>query len=128
MANSYALDPWFGCELWTGSLNSSGYGTHWVDGKPRLAHVVSWERAGRALPPGHDLDHLCRRRRCRALAHLELVTKVENMRRKRWSARAARATCAAGHELFMHGRRTPEGGVVCRICSGVWRAPRPGGE
>lgn len=123
MANTWERDPWFGCELWTGSMSSSGYGTHWVQGKPRLAHQVAWERAGRVVPPGQQLDHLCRRPRCRALAHLECVPTSENMKRKRWGHRAARERCAAGHELFIHGRRTPEGGLVCRICSGTWASP-----
>jgi hypothetical protein len=116
-------DPWFGCELWpAGKLNSSGYGTAWVDGKPRMAHYLAFERARGPVLPGMVLDHLCRRRRCCAVAHLQPITQAENTRRRAHGYRVrTMVRCPAGHDLFAHGRRTPEGGVICRICSGVWR-------
>lgn len=118
-------DPWFGCELWVGSVNNAGYPTYWEDGRPRQAYFVALERAGVVIPPDREPDHLCRRRVCVALAHFELVTRVENQRRKFWRHRSQLTTCAKGHDLLVHGRRTPEGGLVCRICSGVWKPPGP---
>lgn len=120
MANTWERDPWTGCELWTGSLNSNGYGTHWdKEGRPRLAHYVAWESANGRVPAGKVLDHQCRRRTCRAVAHLEVVSQSENTRRQRWSHRATRAKCSKGHDLWKHGRRTDAGGTICRACSGV---------
>lgn len=113
-------DPWFGCELWLGSVNSNGYATYWGGGQPRQAYLVAWERANGAIPEGKELDHLCRRRLCVAPAHFELVSRNENQRRKFWSHRSQLKSCAKGHELAVHGRRTPEAGMICRICSGVW--------
>jgi hypothetical protein len=113
-------DPWFGCELWRGSVNNAGYPTYWDAGRPRQAYYVALERAGIDVPPGREPDHLCRRRLCVAIAHLELVTRVENQRRKAWAHRSQLTTCSKGHDLFVHGRRTPESGTICRICSGVW--------
>lgn len=113
-------DPWFGCDLWRGAVNSNGYPTVWDGGRPRQAYYVALERAGVVIPPQREPDHLCRRRLCVAPAHFELVTRAENQLRKAWAYRSQLAACPKGHDLFIHGRRTPEAGVVCRICSGVW--------
>ena len=118
-------DAFYGCHLWTGSLNSGGYPTYWGGGQPRQAYLVALERAGIAVPPGKAVDHLCRRRRCVALAHLEVVTQAENTRRISWAWRSKLKTCARGHDLDVHGRRTPEGGRVCRLCSGTWCPTEP---
>ncbi len=117
-------DPWFGCELWVGSTNNAGYPTYWDHGRPRQAYYVALERAGIVVPPGHEPDHLCRRRSCVAVAHLEVVTRYENQLRKSWGHRSQLIACPKGHDLFLNGRRTPEGGSVCRICSAVWK-PEP---
>jgi hypothetical protein len=117
-------DPLFGCELWCGSVNSAGYPTVWDHGRPRQAYYVALERAGVTIPPDREPDHLCRRRLCVAPAHFEVVTRTENQLRKAWAYRSQIAACPKGHDLFIHGRRTPEAGVVCRICSGVWSPTR----
>lgn len=106
-------DPIFGCELWTGRLDREGYGYH---GTSR-AHIVLWIREHGAIAPGLELDHLCRRRNCVALHHLELVTRAENERRKSWRYRIRRATCPRGHDLERHRVVTPEQGIVCRQCN-----------
>lgn len=113
-------DSWFGCELWLGSVNSNGYPTLWEHGRPRQAYYVALERAGIVVPEDREPDHLCRRRLCVAVPHLQLVTRNENQRRKFWAHRSQLAACSKGHDLHTHGRRTPEAGIVCRICSGVW--------
>jgi len=113
-------DGWFGCELWTGSINNSGYPTYWDHGRPRQAYYVALERAGIEVPEGREPDHLCRRRLCVAVPHLEVVTRYQNQARKWWAHRSQLQTCPKGHDLFQHGRITPEKGTICRICSGVW--------
>lgn len=51
-------------------------------GKRRLtAHRKAWEDAGRSVPDGMELDHLCRHRWCRNVEHLELVTHRVNSQR-----------------------------------------------
>ena len=114
-------DPWFGCELWRGAVNNSGYPTYWDAGRPRQAYYVALERAGVLVPEGKEPDHLCRRRLCVAVAHLEVVPRYENQCRKWWAHRSQLKTCPNGHDLYVHGRMTPEKGTVCRICSGVWK-------
>jgi hypothetical protein len=112
-------DPHTGCLLWQGTDNGRGYGTDWSTGRPRLAHYVAWEAVHGPVPAGKQLDHGCRRRRCVALAHLELVSQSENLLRRSWAHRSRRSHCPKGHDLFLEGRRTPEGGNVCLRCSGV---------
>jgi HNH endonuclease len=106
-------DPIFGCALWTGRLDADGYGFH---GRSR-AHIVTWERANGPVPEGKELDHLCRRRHCVALHHLEAVTRAENERRKSWAYRAKRTRCPRGHTMSLHHQVTPERGIVCRMCN-----------
>lgn len=106
-------DPIFGCELSTARLDRDGYAFH---GRTR-AHLAAWEREHGQIADGMEVDHLCRRRNCVALHHLELVTRSENEKRKNWRYRARRQRCPVGHELSMHGVVTPEGGRVCRQCN-----------
>ena len=110
---STELDPIFGCLLSTGRKDRDGYAFH---GATR-AHLHAWRAAGRDIPAGMELDHLCRRRHCRALHHLELVTRSENELRKSWRYRARRKTCPAGHDLTTNRVVTPESGIVCRQCN-----------
>lgn len=106
-------DPVFGCELATGRRDREGYAFH---GQAR-AHIAAWVAAHGPVPDGKELDHLCRRRHCSALHHLECVTRSENEKRKRWQYRARRTHCPRGHALAEHGVVTPEGGRVCRACN-----------
>jgi hypothetical protein len=105
----------YGCWLWTGRRDREGYGR---TGAALAYHAVYAAEVG-AVPPEHELDHCCRRRNCVAPHHLEPVKRRENERRKQWSYRIRRRRCARGHDLYERGRRTPEGGIVCRTCSGV---------
>ena len=120
------VDPFFGCWLWTKSTNSNGYGTAWLRSGPRLAHYHVWEvETGQAVPEGKVADHCCRRRTCVNPAHLAIVTQGENNRRIGWDYRSRIKKCPKGHDLEVHGRRTPEAGMVCRVCSGTWDKPAP---
>jgi hypothetical protein len=69
------------CWLWKGSLDGKGYGQFSIDNLNFVAHRVSFVLAGRTVPVGLELDHLCRVRRCVNPAHLEPVTHRENVRR-----------------------------------------------
>jgi hypothetical protein len=107
------VDPVFGCDLVTSRLDRDGYAFH---GKTR-AHIVAWVGEHGAVPEGLVLDHLCRRRNCRAVHHLEPVTQSENEKRKRFAYRMRRKVCQFGHDLTVARVLTPEGGVVCRTCN-----------
>jgi hypothetical protein len=103
----------FGCDLATGRRDRDGYAFH---GSTR-AHIAAYVARYGPVPPGLEVDHMCRRRSCRSWWHLEAVTRSENEKRKRFGYRAKRTTCPCGHDLAGNRAVTPEGGVVCRICN-----------
>lgn len=69
------------CWVWGLSCNTSGYAHGRVDGKLRLIHVTMWIAENGPVPVGLELDHLCEVRRCVNPAHLQPVTRTENVRR-----------------------------------------------
>ena len=64
------------CVLWTGALDQKGYGNFrcsLMPGGTIKAHRFSWLMTGGILPPGKQLDHRCRNRRCVNPNHLRLM-------------------------------------------------------
>jgi hypothetical protein len=122
-----SLRPELGpCWLWTASLDTKGYGQLNAGRRGAgmvRAHRVAYELAYGALPAGRELDHLCRRRSCVNPAHLEAVSRAENMRRgligegrRRWVASITH--CRRGHpydpaNTYHH---PPHGTRICRQC------------
>jgi hypothetical protein len=111
-----------GCWWWTGKVAGNGYGKfplgrRVLDGDRReeYAHRFAYESLIGLIPPGMQLDHLCRNRICINPDHLEVVTPRENTRR---GGPARKSVCVRGHELVGHniyfspstGRRS------CRTC------------
>lgn len=77
------------CWLWTGHLNSKGYGQLNVGKRLPMAHRLSYEWAVGEIPTGLVIDHLCRVRNCVNPDHLEPVTTaVNNARGLRHAERA----------------------------------------
>lgn len=109
-------EPMSGCHLWIGSALPSGYGTFWFNGRRVYAHRFAVEQAGRPIPEGMTVDHLCSTRACVNPAHLEVVTTQENIRRSRGSA--SKTHCPQGHpyagdNLYV---RPGDGARLCRAC------------
>jgi hypothetical protein len=67
------------CTVWTGALNSAGYGNFRRGSANVLAHRFAWERAYGEIPIGYSLDHKCFNRKCVNVDHLRLATKKQNM-------------------------------------------------
>lgn len=109
------------CVVWTGALNSRGYGVYRHEGRAALVHRVAWVDAHGEIPDGLTVDHLCLNRRCVNVDHLELVTYSENSIRKG----ASFTHCIRGHEL---ARRTRNGGRdnerYCPTCENEQRRAR----
>lgn len=108
----------FGCDLASGRLDRDGYAFH---GKTR-AHIHAYVQAHGAVPADRVLDHLCGRRACRSVHHLEAVTQSENLKRRRFMYRWRIKRCPRGHELADTRVVVPDAkgrpsGVVCRACN-----------
>ena len=80
LAQRVRRDDETGCWEWLGAHKRGGYGHMSVDGSMRLVHRLAWEVVMGPLEPGMEIDHLCRNRTCLNPAHLEPVTKEENVR------------------------------------------------
>lgn len=108
-----------GCWLWTGCLNSKGYGQF----NHRAAHRVAYERCIGPIPDGLEIDHVrargCEHRNCVNPAHLEAVSHWENVMRGDTIAakRRAQTHCIHGHEFTPENTYIWRGGRSCRACS-----------
>lgn len=106
------------CWLWTGTKNHAGYGSFSVGRARRLgAHRWSYEHFVGAVPAGLELDHLCRVRHCVNPAHLEPVTRQENLRRGvRTEHMSMRTHCPRGHAYDEANTGWYKATRYCRAC------------
>lgn len=133
------------CHVWSGPLNDKGYGVIRFPPSQRTvgAHRVSWLLDRGPIPEGMVLDHLCMNPVCVNVAHLEIVTQSENVRRAiahhqaagtgRWSHLGD--VCRKGiHEMTEENRYAIRKagvfrGYTCRACTResnrLWRAANP---
>lgn len=108
------VDPHYGCWLWRQRIDGDGYAR---TKSGALAYRIVYEAEVGPIADGLEPDHTCRRRECCAPHHLDLVTREENERRKRWRRRLKITHCPRGHELTsLVAIVTPQGGRVCRTC------------
>jgi hypothetical protein len=125
------------CWEWTGGRTRSGYGAASKEKKRRIgAHAFAVELLVGAIPAGMEPDHLCRNRACvkavadeHGPAHLEVVTKRENVRRGTSPAaiNARKTHCKRGHPFDDANTMIERSGSrQCRICKREalrrWRA------
>lgn len=76
----YQEDPKTGCWEWLGPRHL-GYGMTNLDNRSISAHVYMYQKFVGEIPPGMQIDHLCRNRgRCNP-SHLEAVTPAQNVQR-----------------------------------------------
>lgn len=86
LANS-VVDDSSGCWVWLGNTDRKGYGRICVRRHGRPTGVRA-HRLALVVLVGHDIDevltvdHLCRNPGCINPAHLEVVTRAENTRRR----------------------------------------------
>lgn len=65
------------CKLWTGALDSSGYGLKWVDGKLQKVHRLAFKESYGAFPVNKCL-HTCDTPACYEPTHLYDGTTQQN--------------------------------------------------
>lgn len=102
------------CWIWTGALSANGYGSF----RGTSAHRWAYEHIIGPVGEDLDLDHLCRVRACCNPAHLEAVTRSENLRRG-YAARGSEPACQRGHDFTPAntGTNSRSGHRFCRECS-----------
>lgn len=76
----YIVDE-HGCWVWQLARNAHGYGSMRVGPSNLGAHRIYYERVHGPIPDGMLIDHLCRNRACVNPAHMQVVSKRENVRR-----------------------------------------------
>lgn len=108
------------CWEWRGGKYSNGYGRFTVGGTKRMwsyvAHRFAYEISVGPVDSALDLDHLCRNRSCVNPAHLEPVSRAENLRRAR-EFKAPVTHCRHGHEYTPENTYVnPKGRRICRTC------------
>lgn len=108
-----------GCIEWTGTL-ARGYGqVTGPDGRMMVVHRVVYENLVGAIPPGTEVDHLCRNRKCCRTDHLEAVTPRVNVRRARGWTFDDGWVCKRGHRVIESRVRD---GVRCKQCLDMHRS------
>ena len=85
------------CWIWTAGKNGMGYGA-FHPGYPRQvsAHRWAYELLVGPIPPGLQLDHLCRVPSCVNPRHLEPVTPKVNLNRG-YNSNQKKTQCPQGH-------------------------------
>jgi len=101
-----------GCWQWVASKNEDGYGIFRGAGY-NLAHQWSFRHAGKMVPPGMEIDHVCRNRACVNPDHLEAVPHVVNCRR---GGNAQATHCKNGHEFTPENTIAGKNRRTCREC------------
>lgn len=102
------------CWEWRGAT-TRGYGAVNSGGRGRIlrVHVALWTLLVGPVPPGLELDHLCRNRRCCNPDHLEPVTRAVNVAR---GSRGAGRPRLAGCRRFGHPLKRTATRTVCLTC------------
>lgn len=91
----YIPEPNSGCWLWMAGINKYGYGHFMMRNPKRMerAHRISYQMAGKKIPRGKMILHICDVRCCVNPEHLVSGTQSENMqqclRRNRYSKHKA---------------------------------------
>lgn len=114
-----------GCWLWTGTLDDYGYGQLYggfENGRERAplkAHRLAYELFVGPIPDGLTIDHVCQVKRCVNPAHLDVVTKGENTRRRHRPGYFNQPmACKRGHDWTKYppGIAVRKNGTVSRTC------------
>jgi hypothetical protein len=105
-----------GCWQWTGT-SWAGYGRMWDDRTKAMVNVhrIAYELFIGPIPPGHEIDHLCRNPGCCNPEHLEAVNHQTNIKRGKQGSKIA---CIYGHDWSnpYNAGTAKNGRRYCREC------------
>jgi hypothetical protein len=76
-----------GCLIWIGPTSGKdgrgrGYPRMSLDGGTVAVHITAFVLENGPIPPKKQIDHKCRNRLCVNPDHLEMVTHLQNQRRR----------------------------------------------
>jgi hypothetical protein len=106
------VDEDSGCWVWRGCTNPDGYGLITFEGRQTTVHRVSYILHVGDIPPGKELDHICKNRRCLNPAHLEAVVHRENVMRGGSAIRSE--FCKKGHRFDGYDKKRNR--QYCKTC------------
>lgn len=112
----------YACWLWNGPRNARGYGLTPAKHGSKLAHRLIYELLVGPVPPGMELDHLCRQRGCVNPNHLKVCTHFENATApgsRIGRHNATKTHCPAGHEYLVDNSYIHKGKRNCRKCHSI---------
>jgi hypothetical protein len=69
-----------GCWIWNGSTNQKGYGKLRVGNRVIYAHRLIFSILVEPINDGMVINHVCKRRNCMNVAHMEMVAGPDNCR------------------------------------------------
>jgi len=130
----FYIDELTGCHVFTGRLNSGGYGS--LSLKRRLddghiwtrnayAHILAYTNTFGCIPEGKCLHHTCGNKACINPAHLQLLTPAEHIWVRGNTTNASHVTqCIRGHAYDKANTRwikNPNGRLYrqCRTCDRI---------
>lgn len=108
------------CWVWLGGTSRSGYGYFYFTSVKRVvsAHRFAYELIVGKIPPDMTIDHLCRNRSCVNPAHMEVVTRGENVLRGTGitAKNLLKTHCPKGHPYSLENTYVMGKRRVCRTC------------